>query len=181
MSIFRKKMYTAALMAVAGFSLFASNTYSWDFFYVSEDNIAPASPLVWFSKKENDTYESRVTADTLSPNGDSTVLYLHSETSGLVGMDLTVTPLTDGSGNYVDYNFSASGGAVGIESGSISIEEKIGASAVTASLVPDGWKDPGLVRVDRLYTLTWTPDITSIAAANSGTYACNVSVEVYCE
>lgn len=169
-----------ALLAFANFALCGADTYSWDFYYVTEEISDSAPPRVWFSKGEDDPYESRTTSEPLSQEGPTT-LYLHSESTGLVDLSLTVTPLSDGRGSFVHYNFSVDGGVENFDGDSINKGFDFTESSIDIPLVEENQKDPALVRVSRLYELVWTLDETSLAEATAGTYTGTVTVEVTCE
>ena len=169
-----------ALLAFASFALCGADTYSWDFYYVTGEISHSAPPLVWFSKGVDDPYESRTSSEPLSQDGP-TSLYLHSETTGLVDLKLMVTPLSDGRGDFIHYNFSVDGGVENFDGDSIKSGFDVTESNIDIPLVDEKHQDPALVRVSRLYELVWTLDETSLAEATAGTYTGTVTVEVACE
>ena len=175
-----KRALTVALLAFSSFALCAADIYSWDFYYVTEKISGSASPLVWFSKGKDDPSESGTSSEPLSQDGP-TSLYLHSETTGLVDLKLTVTPLSDGRGGYVHYNFSVDGGVENFDGDSIKSGVDVTESNITIPLIDENQRDPALVLVIRLYELVWTIDETSSAEATAGTYTGTVTVEVTCE
>ena len=153
-----------------------AGTRSWDFSYVSERIDAEQPPVIWFSEDEDGPYEERVTSAPLSSEGVATVLYLHCLSTGLAQMDVTLTPLGNaGTGASIGYAFTASGGVVGGEG--VEFSRAVEAADVVLPLSGDD-ADPPLVRVERLYELTWTPDVADIGNAGAGIYTCSLEVEV---
>ncbi len=150
---------------------------SWDFSYVTDKVAVGQPPEIWFSTEADGTYGERITTAPLSPEGDATVLYLHSLSTGLSGIDVTLSPIAeDGSEYTIGYVFTASGGIV--DGDKKDYEEDVSSDEVRLSLSGDGTVDPPLVRVERLYELTWTPDVTDIENAGVGIYTCSLEVEV---
>ena len=70
-----------------------AETRSWDFSYVTGKVAVGQPPEIWFSTEADGTYGERITTAPLSPEGDATVLYLHSLSTGLSGIDVTLSPI----------------------------------------------------------------------------------------
>lgn len=154
-----------------------AETRSWDFSYVTGKVEVGQPPEIWFSTEADGTYEEQITTAPLSPEGETTVLYLHSLSTGLSGIDVTLSPIAeDGSEYTIGYVFTASGGIV--DGDKKNFEEDVSSDEVRLSLSGDGTVDPPLVRVERLYELKWTPDVTDIEKAGVGIYTCSLEVEV---
>lgn len=154
-----------------------AETRSWDFSYVTEQVETGQPPEIWFSTEADGTYGERITEAPLSAEGTPTVLYFHSLSTGLSGIDVTLSPIAeDGSEYTIGYVFTASGGIV--DGDKKDFEEDVSSDEVRLSLSGDGTVDPPLVRVERLYELTWTPDVTDIENAGVGIYTCSLEVEV---
>lgn len=154
-----------------------AETRSWDFSYVTGQVETGQPPEIWFSTEADGTYGERITEAPLSAEGTPTVLYFHSLSTGLSGIDVTLSPIAeDGSEYTIGYVFTASGGIV--DGDKKDFEEDVSSDEVRLSLSGDGTVDPPLVRVERLYELTWTPDVTDIGNAGAGIYTCSLEVEV---
>lgn len=180
MSMYRIRVpLLSAMLLLAAALAMASDVSSWSFQYVTGavDNVDP--PLIWFTREPDGGYGDRVSSQPLNADGTATTLHLHCESTGLVDMSMTLTPLTGDGLDVVGYHFSASGGIVGMD-GTVEVEEDVDGVDVVVPLMQEGKGDPDLVRVKRLYALAWTPDVDEVEAARAGAYSCTLKVEVTC-
>ena len=170
------KLIILMLFVTSNMSLTAMDGLSRNFYYVTEEQSSDVeAPQIWFTENEDGSYENRIESVSLSADGNKTTRYLHCESTGLTDITLTATPLKDKEGNIIEYNFVVNGGIKG-EKDEIFYVKTVSSSDITISLVDVA--DPGFLRIKRLYSVSWTPNIEFINAAKPGEYECYLKVVV---
>lgn len=165
----RISLMTILLLGLISVASVGAEEISWEFYYVSE-KVEPAAPVIWITQTENGGVEDGISEDDLKRDSEK-VLYLHTESYGEEGIEMTLTPLADvdDSNSVIPYSFSYSG------SDNTSGSQDVAGENKTITLV---WADPDPIRIRRDYTLKWFPDQTAVAAVSTGTYKTTFTVEV---
>ena len=148
-------------------SIVSAKEISWEFYYVSENVEDSAPPSIWITQTLDGGMDDEITEDNLNRDTEK-ILYLHTESNGAEGLEMTLSPLV-GNDTYIPYSFSYSG--PDDVSGSAYVEEE-------NKIIPLAWMDPDPIRIRRNYTLTWLPDQSAVATAQTGTYKTTFTVEV---